>query len=271
MDKIYINDLEIYAYHGAFSEEKVLGQKFFISLELSVDLRSAGLEDALDKTVNYAELCEYVEGIFTVQKHNLIEKCAEELAQAVLIKYPLIKEVKVSIKKPWAPIGRHVNYVAVEIKRSWHTVYISFGSNMGDKEQNITEALRLLDNELTRVTKVSRLYTTKPVGYTQQADFLNGCAKVRTLLSPQEFLALLMRIEHDLKRERTIKWGPRTIDLDILFFDKLVIAEENLIVPHPRLAERMFVLEPLCDIAPHELHPILNKRISELKSDLEGV
>lgn len=270
MDKIYINDLEIYAYHGAFAEEKALGQKFFISLELSVDLRAAGKQDALDKTVNYAELCAYAEEIFTAQKHDLIEKCAEELAEAVLLKYDRIKEIKVSIKKPWAPIGKHVNYVAVEITRFWHTAYISFGSNMGDKEQNIEEALKQMQDNLTKITKLSALYITKPVGYIGQADFLNGCAELKTLLTPRELLEFLQEIERKLKRERIIKWGPRTIDLDIIFFDNELIAEEDLIIPHPRMQERMFVLEPLCEIAPYQQHPVLCKRVIELKADFGG-
>ncbi|MCE5286888.1 MAG: 2-amino-4-hydroxy-6-hydroxymethyldihydropteridine diphosphokinase [Pelosinus sp.] len=270
MDKIYISDLEIYAYHGVFSEEKMLGQKFFISLELTVDLRSAGKTDALDKTVNYAELCDVVEKVFTSKKHDLIEKCAEELAEAILMKQPLVNEVKITIKKPWAPIGKHVNYVAVEITRCWHTAYISLGSNMGDKEQNIREALKLLTSAAIKVTKVSALYTTKPVGYTEQDDFLNGCAEIKTLFTPNELLAFMLEIEHKLKRERIIKWGPRTIDLDIVLFEKAVIAEEDLMIPHPRMHERMFVLEPLCEIAPYQLHPVLGKSIYELKGILAG-
>jgi dihydroneopterin aldolase/2-amino-4-hydroxy-6-hydroxymethyldihydropteridine diphosphokinase len=271
LDKIYINELEIYAYHGAFAEEKILGQKFFISLELSVDLRQAGQQDALDKTVNYAEICEETEKIFTSQKHDLIEKCAEELAEAILTKYELIEEIKIMIKKPWAPIGRHVNYVAVEITRKWHTAYLSLGSNIGDKMHNIEEALRLLSAKTTKVTKVSKLYTTKPVGYTDQDDFLNGCAEIRTLLNAKELLSFLLEIEYKLKRERIIRWGPRTIDLDIIFFDQEIIAEENLMIPHPRMQDRMFVLEPLCEIAPYLLHPLLGRRISELKERLEEI
>jgi dihydroneopterin aldolase/2-amino-4-hydroxy-6-hydroxymethyldihydropteridine diphosphokinase len=142
---------------------------------------------------------------------------------------------------------------------------------MGDKEQNIKEALKLLLDESTKVTKVSAFYMTKPVGYTEQDDFLNGCAEIKTLLTPNELLTFMMGIEHKLKRERIIKWGPRTIDLDIILFDQAVINEENLIIPHPRMQDRMFVLEPLCEIAPYQVHPVLGKRISELKGSLEGI
>lgn len=271
MDKIYIDNLEIYAYHGAFAEEKVLGQKFFISLELSLDLRAAGQTDALEKTVNYAEVCIEVEKVFTGQKYDLIETCAERVAEAILTKYEIVNEIKLTIKKPWAPIGKSVNYVAVEITRQWHTVYLSFGSNIGDKMRNIEEALRLLSDKTTKVSKVSKVYTTKPVGYTEQDDFLNGVAEIRTLLTAQELLKFLHEIEHKLKRERIIKWGPRTIDLDIILFDQAVIAEENLVVPHPRMQERMFVLEPLCEIAPYVVHPLLGRRVSELKESLEEI
>ena len=265
---IYIKDLEIYAFHGVNKEEKKLGQKYLISVELSLSLRSAGQTDDLSKTVNYGELSLSIEKEFLKNKNNLIEKCGEDLAKFILLNYQPVHTVKVLIKKPWAPIGKPLAYAAIEITRSWHKVYIGLGSNIGDKEDNIKKALKAMDNSNSKVVKVSKLYTTKPVGYLEQEDFVNCVAEIATLQMPKELMKELLQFELDLKRERTIMWGPRTIDLDVLLYDNEIISEDEIIVPHPRMQERLFVLRPLCDIAPNLLHPILKKRISQLEAEI---
>ncbi|MGK0555013.1 2-amino-4-hydroxy-6-hydroxymethyldihydropteridine diphosphokinase [Macrococcus capreoli] len=143
--------------------------------------------------------------------------------------------------------------------------YISFGSNMGDRERQITDALAML-NEVreTKVTQVSALYETAPVGGVVQDDFLNGVAEVSTYLSALELLDEIQAIELKLNRVRKIHWGPRTIDLDIVLFGSQVIDSERLKVPHPYMHERSFVLIPLNEIAPDAIHPILNQKVSEL-------
>ena len=269
-DRIYIKDLEIIAYHGVLKEEKELGQRFFISLEIQTDFREAGKNDDLTKTISYAEVCDDIEKIFLTAKYNLIEKCAEEIAEFLLEKYSRISELKVKIKKPWAPIRKAIDHVAVEIVRKRHKVYISLGSNMGDKEKNLNTALEEIKKiSGTKIKKVSRFLITKPFGYTEQDDFLNAAAELETLLMPEELLKELLAVEEKLGRIREIKWGPRLIDLDILIFDDEVIDEENITIPHPWMSERMFVLEPLAEIAPNVVHPLSRKRIRELKNDLE--
>jgi dihydroneopterin aldolase/2-amino-4-hydroxy-6-hydroxymethyldihydropteridine diphosphokinase len=265
MDKMYIKDLEIYAYHGVNIEEKNMGQRFLLSLELSVDLRAAGQSDDLTKTINYAELCHNIEKEFTKEKYDLIEKCVEELAQYILLTYSTVEKAKILLKKPWAPIGKPLDYAAVEIERSWHTAYLGLGSNMGDKEANLNDALKLLNSTTTKVLKASSFYGTKPVGYEDQEDFINCAAKIRTLLTPEELMIFLLDIEKELKRERIIRWGPRTIDLDILLYDDIVTSSEEVTIPHPRMHERLFVLKPLSDIGPCVVHPLINKRIIELE------
>lgn len=270
MDKILIKDLELFAHHGVLKEEKILGQKFLLSLELELDLKNAGTTDDLDKTVNYAEICEKVEAEFKKEKYDLIETAAEKIAEYILTNHPIIKSVKLTLKKPWAPILKSINYVSVQIERSWHTAYIALGSNLGNKEKNLNDALNLInENPLCNVTKISNFYITAPVGYLNQDDFLNGAAEIKTLMEPSELMDFLLEIEKDLKRERKIHWGPRTIDLDIILYDNLITEDEHIIIPHPRMHERLFVLEPLCDIAPYKVHPLLNERISQLKSELE--
>lgn len=269
MDKIVIKDFEIFANHGVFEEEKKLGQKFILSIELNLDLRKAAINGDLDETVNYGELCIKVEKEFTRKKYDLIETAAENIAEFILLEYDKVRSVKVLLKKPWAPIGRPVKYAAVEIERSWHTVYVGMGSNMGNKEKNLKDAIKLIDdsNE-SRVIKTSKFYVTAPVGYVDQDDFLNCAIEVETILSPQEFMNVLLKFEKDLKRERLIHWGPRTIDLDILLYDDIVTSHESYVIPHPRMTERLFVLEPLCDIAPYVIHPLLNKRIADIKAEI---
>jgi dihydroneopterin aldolase/2-amino-4-hydroxy-6-hydroxymethyldihydropteridine diphosphokinase len=270
MDKMYIKDLEIYAYHGVNIEEKNMGQRFIVSLELWINLREAGQTDDLTKTVNYAELCHNIEKEFTKEKYDLIEKCAEELAQYVLLNYSSVKKVKILIKKPWAPIGKPLDYAAVEIERFWHRAYIGLGSNIGDKEENLNSALQLMNSGTTTVEKVSSFYGTKPVGYEDQDNFVNCAAEIKTLLTPKELIKFLLHIEKELKRERIIRWGPRTIDLDVLLYDDIITSFEEIIIPHPRMHERLFVLKPLSDIAPYVLHPILNKRIMELEAQVSS-
>lgn len=269
MDKIYVKDLEVYAFHGVNQQEKDMGQRFLISLELSISLNEAGESDDLRKTVNYAELCFDVEKNFKQDKFDLIEKAAEELAKCILLNYELVTGVKVKIKKPWAPIGKPIDYAAVEIERKWHTAYIAIGSNIGNKEENLNSAIELINSsETTKVVKVSKFYETKPVGYLDQDSFLNGALEIKTLLTPNKLIEFLLEKEKDLKRERMIKWGPRTIDLDVLLYDNLITCDENIIVPHPRMHERLFVLKPLSDIAPYVIHPILNERIIELMNKI---
>ena len=269
-DRIYIKDLEIIAYHGVLKEEKELGQRFFISLEIQTDFREAGKNDDLTKTISYAEVCHDIEKIFLTAKYNLIEKCAEEIAEFLLEKYSRISELKVKIKKPWAPIRKAIDHVAVEIVRKRHKAYISLGSNIGDKEKNLNMALEEIKKiSGTQIKKVSGFLITKPFGYTEQDDFLNAAAELETLLIPEELLKELLAVEQKLGRVREIKWGPRLIDLDILIFDDEVIDEENLTIPHPWMSERMFVLEPFAEIAPNVVHPLNRKRIRELKNELE--
>lgn len=271
MDKIYINDLEVYAYHGVNSEEKEMGQRFLISIQLFLDLREAAVSDNLSKTINYAALCHEIEEEFKKEKYNLIESAAEHLTSYILIKYKNVNRVKLTLKKPWAPIGKPLKYAAVKIDRARHTAYIGIGSNMGNKRQNIESALNIINNcQDTCVTKISKYYETKPVGYLDQDDFLNCVIEINTVETPEELMRFLLKIEKKLKRERKIEWGPRTIDLDILLYDDIVSSQKEVIIPHPRMHERMFVLEPLCDIAPHALHPLLNKRITTLKEELEN-
>ncbi len=118
MDKIIIKDLEVYAYHGVAEEEKVMGQLFIVSLELSADLEAAAQSDNLSHTIHYGEVCIDVEKVVAFQKYNLIEAVAMTVINKIFENYPTVQSIKISLKKPWAPIGKHLKYVAVELERS---------------------------------------------------------------------------------------------------------------------------------------------------------
>lgn len=270
MDKMYIRDLELFAFHGVFEAEKQLGQKFIISLELDLDLKTPGKSGDLTKSVHYGELCDKVEKEFTKESYDLIETAALKLADFILKEYKLINGVKVFLKKPWAPVNKHLDTVEIMVERKRHKAYIGIGSNIGDKEDNLKNAIKYInENENIEVTKESSFIVTKPWGYTEQDDFLNCVIEVETTLEPEELMDILLNIEEVLKRERIVRWGPRTIDLDVLLYDDLVTSTEKVIIPHPRMHEREFVLKPLNEIAPYFMHPVLNKRIYSLLEEIQ--
>lgn len=143
--------------------------------------------------------------------------------------------------------------------------YLGLGSNIGEREIQLQEAIKILDSfKGVEVTQISDIYETEPVGYTEQPLFLNLCVEIETNLNPQDLLARCLDVEQQLHRVRVIRWGPRTLDVDILLYDDLIIEEENLSIPHPRMTERAFVLTPLNDIAPNRVEPRLHQTIQNL-------
>jgi 2-amino-4-hydroxy-6-hydroxymethyldihydropteridine diphosphokinase len=143
------------------------------------------------------------------------------------------------------------------------TAYIGLGSNMGDRTGACRRALELL-SRAGRITAVSSLYCTEPVGYREQEEFINAVAEIETELPPHDLLAVCQTIENELGRVRLVRWGPRAVDLDILLYGNTVIKMSDLLIPHPQLSLRGFVLVPLCEIAPHVVHPVLKKTIAHL-------
>jgi len=270
MDFIRIENLELYAYHGVFPEENEDGQLFVISASIYVDTCGAASEDDLNKSVDYGEVCFFMKQWMDNHTVQLIETVADTLARELMLVYPLIQKIELEVKKPDAPIPLPFEYVSVTVTRQWHTVYVGIGSNMGNREANIGNAVKMLNEQRDCiVTKASGLYTTAPYGYTDQPEFLNGVLCVKTLQGPEQFLRTLHSIEQQLGRERTIHWGPRTIDLDILLYDDIVMSTETLTIPHIDMENRLFVLKPLDEIAGFMRHPILNKTIHQLYTQLE--
>ncbi len=150
---------------------------------------------------------------------------------------------------------------------STHVAWIGLGSNLGDRHTNLLEALQQL-RERTRIVRVSSVYETDPVDYLDQPRFLNMVVQVETDLDPFSLLQFLKRIERRIGRQTTVRYGPRAIDLDLLLYDDLVLETPELQIPHPRMAERAFVLVPLAEVAPELLHPSLNRRVAELAAQV---
>ena len=149
-----------------------------------------------------------------------------------------------------------------------HTVFIALGTNLGKRKANLRAAIKALPPDVT-VLAESHVYETPPWGYEDQPAFLNMAVKAETEMEPEPLLKYLKQLEVELGREQNFRWGPRLIDLDILFYDDLVIDTPPLVIPHPRLHERAFVLVPLADVAPEVVHPVLQRTVSELLTRID--
>lgn len=272
MDKIIISNLKVFCHHGVLEEEKINGQDFYVSVEISLDTSLAGRTDDLNDSVNYAEICVAITEYMQNNRYNLIEAVAAGLADLILEYNSMIKKVKLRINKPHAPIGLPFENVSIEIERAWHTVYLSYGSNMGNSFEYIVNGIeRLKSFEGIRLKKESSLIHTKPYGGVEQDDFLNGCLEIETRLSPKELLDVLHLIEAEAGRVRDIRWGPRTLDLDIIFYDECIIHTPDLIIPHADMHNRLFVLEPLMEIAPFAYNPVTRKTVTQMFHEINNI
>lgn len=265
LDEIRIEELEVFANHGVFPEENVLGQKFLVSAVLYTDTRKAGQTDDLTASIHYGEVCAFIDRYLREHTFKLLERAAECLAEELLLNTNHLRKVRLEIKKPWAPVGLPLKTVSVSVEREWHDAVIALGSNMGDRQGYLDGAVEKLDAvKGCRVRKVSGFLETPPYGVTDQADFLNGCLELETLLYPHELLDELHRIEKEAGRERILRCGPRTLDLDIIFYDDLILQDSDLCIPHVEMHKREFVLKPLSEIAPYRRHPVTGKTVQEM-------
>ncbi len=256
-DRIVLQGVSARGTHGVLDFEKRDGQTFLVDVTMVCDLERAGRTDALSATVNYAEVADDVVARITGPSFDLIERLAEVIADEVL-RHDLVESVEVVVHKPEAPVGHPFTDVQVRLERANAAhVAIALGSNLGDRGQTLGAAVQALRglSGLT-VTSVSAIVETDPVGGPEQPPYLNAVAVGRASLAADELLAALHAIEAEHGRTREIRWGARTLDLDLIQYGtpggsrEVVSDADELTLPHPRAHERAFVLVPWTDADP---------------------
>lgn len=262
-DIVAITGLEFMACHGVFESERHSAQPFIVDIEVELDTRSAGMSDTLTATISYADLAADARAVVVEgEQVELIETLAEKIGERVLARDPL--SVTVTVHKPGAPVQETFTDAYVKIRREnplaqrpekpQHAV-IALGGNIGDVDETFAAAIEeICALEGVRLLAVSPFIRTKPVlaeGQAEQDDYTNAVALVETTLSPLELLDRLQAIETKHGRVRTERWGARTLDLDIIDYASIEADHTRLTLPHPRAAERLFVLQPWVKIEPH--------------------
>lgn len=256
-DRIFVNGLRDMALIGVLPAERLERQPVRVDLEIEADLTAAASTDDLSFTVNYGAVADAVRALVTGTEDLLLERLAGRIAGCVL-DFAGVEAVTVRLTKLRPPIEGDIDSTAVEMRRERtvardgapHRAVVALGSNLGDRAAHLRFALGRLG-----AVRVSSVWETAPVGGPeQQGPYLNMVAVFPTDLDPWTLLGRLHEIEADAGRRREIHWGPRTLDLDLLFHDDTVVSGSRLQLPHPRFAERRFVLEPLAEVAP-ELCP----------------
>ncbi len=269
-DFIKINSLEVFGYHGTIHEERKLGQKYYINLNVYPMKSFRDLREDICNTVDYSKLVVFVRKYFEKNARDLLETIAYEIVVKIFSKFQNIVKVDLEIFKPAYHVDVGFEGMSVFCSRSIHKVYISLGSNLGDREQNLNNAYEMIEqNDIVIVSK-SKMIETDPYGNVPQGKFLNSVIECNTILTPYELMEVLLNVESKLKRERMIKWGPRTIDLDILLYDNEIINEDGIVIPHYDMQNRDFVLEPLCYINRFSYNPRLGKFAFEMLEDLKN-
>lgn len=263
MDKITVQGIEFFGYHGVLQSEKESGQQFSVDCELYTDTSLCG--DDLEKTVNYADVTCEILSFCKENRYDLLETLANNLAKHILLKFSVIRELTVTVHKPNAPIPAKFNDVSLTVTRKWHTCYLSIGSNLGNREKNLDTVWNEIEkNPYIKGICKSDYIETKPYGVTDQPDFLNGAIKIRTILTHKELLRFCNDTETLCGRVRTRHWGERTLDVDILMYDDDIIFTDELKLPHPEMHKRIFVLQPLAQIEPYLVHPVKKTDVLEM-------
>lgn len=254
-DHVLINDLRFESIIGVLDQERLAPQPLRVDVDMEIDLHDAGSSDDLEQTVHYGEVAVALANLARDTQYLLLERLAQHMAEVVL-SFPLVRAVELTLTKLQPPIPEQIDSTAVRIRRvraeisstTRHRAIIALGSNLGRREAHLRFAVERLGES---VVAQSQVFETDPVGGPDdQGAYLNMVVVLETELDPYALLRWLHRIEADAGRERVVHWGPRTLDLDLLFFDDVVITGGNLAVPHPRYAERRFVLAPLSEVAP---------------------
>ena len=283
MFKIIIKNLNLFGYHGVKESEKKDGQNFCFNIEILLNKNSFLNSDNLENTLNYSQVIRILKNINSNQRFNLLETLSQTIANRIMEISSLIEKVSVRVEKTSPPIKENLESVGVEyvlvrkgtegreedkfegsevkssnfenskVKSGEVDVYMSLGSNIGDRENNLRKAVDLISrNPNIEVLAVSSIYETEPMYYKDQDYFYNIVLKARVNgeISPFEMMGFLKGIEFGFGSKKDKRYGPRIIDIDLLYYGEIVIESEFLTVPHPGIEERKFVLVPLSEIAP---------------------
>ena len=274
-DQIRLDAIRVSGTIGVLAEEQQRAQPFQVDLVLEVDIAEAGQSDALEHSVDYAKPVAIAHRIISRERHQLLERVATRIAEDILLLHG-VEAVEVTVRKLKVPVPEDVGSSAVRIRRErvarfrparhWSTAYLALGSNLGDRRAQLRQAIERLGfeeaGEGLRVTAVSGVYETDPVGGPEdQGPYLNLVAEVETTLDPFQLLERCLATEAAGGRVRSLRWGPRTIDVDVLLYGDVRIEAPELTLPHPRMWERRFVLEPLNDLAPERLSKDWSERL----------
>ena len=262
-DQVRVQNLCLHGYHGVLPEETKLGQKFYVDITCDLNLAPCAVDDDYTKAVCYGALCDLAAEVSEAGPYQLIETLGDRICAAILDRFDRVDHVAVAVRKPSASLKAQFDHVSVTINRQRrYRVGVSLGSNLGDKMANLRTALMWL-NTLPgfEVDQVSSFYQTAPWGNEDQDWFLNACLTGWTTLAPMELLKALKRIELELGRVPAVRWGPRAIDLDLLFSEDLEIKSRLLTLPHPQMFNRAFVLVPLAEIAGD--HKVLGQSVAD--------
>ncbi len=264
MSSIDIYNLKVTACHGVLLEEKINRQPFYFDVSMKYDFTAAAKDDDLNLTLNYDEIMHSISDFCKDNTFNLIETLCHRTATMLMRKYP-IDSVSITVKKPQAPVSLPFDNVSVTTNLTRTTALLSLGSNMGDRQAYLDNAIkRLQANQDINVQNVSAPFENPPYGGVAQLPFINMAVKLSTYLSPYELLEYIHLIESEAQRDRSVHWGDRTLDMDIIFYGDCVIDSEALTIPHPDYINRDFVLKPLKEIAPDFVCPLIKKRIRDL-------
>ncbi len=256
MLKIIIEDLRLYGFHGVHAHEKENGQFFIFHVEISL-YESSIEDDDIEKTVNYSDVIKLLKQINKDNKYDLLETLSEDIAQKILDSFGMAKDVVVRVEKESPPIKEDIKSVGVEFSTSRvcldeSIAYLSLGSNIGDRQNNILKALSLIGQEKNiKILKSSSIYETEPMYFKEQQSFYNSVLKISVSgeINPFVLLGILKNIEYAMGRDEKVERnGPRIIDIDILLYDDLRIDTAILKIPHPKIEERKFVLKPIEEI-----------------------
>lgn len=260
---IQVKGIEVFAYHGVYDFEKEQGQKFYIDVRFDVSLTSC---DDISTTIDYGVAADEAKEYALAHRCDLLETLASGMARMFACKYGT--DVTITVHKPQAPLSMPFSDALVSAEAVFTDVCLGIGSNMGDKKAYLDYAVDFMKSIAeNKDVQVSDYIVTKPYGVTQQDDFLNACMRMRTILSPRELLGKCAEAEKGAGRVRNLRWGPRTLDVDILLYGDRIISEKDLTIPHADMKNRIFVLEPLAQIAGGMLHPVYRKTVSDMLAE----